>query len=219
MVYGTAKNIVRSTIGDRTLNNTLMTFFLEQGLREIETRGNYYWMVSEKFFNLEVGRTAYNLTSSSDLAITNFKEARYLLAKAPGANRWMPVKIKGLEEIIGMYATNTSGEPKHAAIDNETLYIYPNADKAYNVQFGFFQWTSMPSTGNTGTNEVLTRWPQAAIWAATMHGILYKTKDATAAKPFAELLEGELRKLDEYSANRIRLPDIDRARGQAPAPQ
>lgn len=217
MTYGTAKNIVRDAIGDRNLNNSLMTFFVEQGLREIETRGNFYWMVSTKFFLIDTSRSAYSLTGSSDLALTNFKEARYLLQKAQGTTRWTPVKIKGLEETVSLYTTNATGEPKTAAVDNETLYIFPpKADQAYDMQLGFFQWTSMPSAGNTATNEVLTRWPQAIIWAAAMHGILHKTHDSLAAKPYAELLQSELEKVQTYSDERLRIPDINRMKNAAP---
>ena len=221
MVYGTAKDIVRSNLGDPKLNNNLLTFFMEQGRREVETLGNFYWMVSTKDFILTPSRSAFSLTGATDLALTNFKEARYVLAKAQGTTRWYSLRIKGFEEARIVDPTDKVGPPKIAVVNNITLFIFPpTADTTYDIELGFFQWTLMPTAGNTATDELLTFWPQTAIWAATMVGVLHKTKDALAAKPYADLLQNELAKIQIYSDNRLRIPDIQRAHPQqAQAPQ
>ena len=213
MKYGEAKDHVRDHIGDKDIPTYQLDYFMAQGRRELETRGNFYWMVGIKDWSTIVGQQDYSITGTStgQLGLTNFKEMRFLVARTTGTTRWTPVRQKTFGESLTFYETSKQGIPERVVIENETLYLFPPLpDKTYDMKLFYFQWTSFPTTANLGTDELLTRWPQAVIWGATLHGTLVRTKNLDLAKPYQDLLQMEIDKIQPYSDQRLNLPDIMR---------
>lgn len=175
MVFGEVKDIVRQNLGVDDLPNDVLDFILDSGRRDIEKRGNWYYMVSSADFNLTSTDQTYTLTASP-ISATNFKDIRILLEKESTATMWNEVYMQNEQYVDQVYGTEDDGEPLDAVLVNTVLTIYPIPDAAYNMRMYFWQWTSNPDN-NLTSDELTNRWPELLIYSATAFGSRYLGKD------------------------------------------
>ena len=96
------------------------------------------------------------------------------------------------------------GEPKEAAVDNITLFIFPNPALSYEVRLHAFEWQDNP-TDNVGTSdELMDRFPEALLYGAVAVGTVLQTKDVAMAKPWMDLLNGQLPEIQKYTKQRLK---------------
>ena len=208
MKLGEAKDLVRYFIGKQDLPDHVMTFFMDGGRREVEKRHNLYWMRNKLDFSLVVDQVSYSITSSGSggLNLPNFKDVRIMLTKLSTFTSYSypPVEFFDFEKTDTLYATDDTGETEMAVIDNETLFVFPpKPDKTYDVRFYYWEWIGNPS-GNTLDDELLKRFPEVLLYAATYFGVLSLTKDNTLAAPWLNMMNEEMVKLKRYSDDRAK---------------
>lgn len=230
MKYYEVRDIVRENVGRDKAAQHQLDWSLQQGLREIEKEGNFYWMRAVKTFSLVVNQQGYSITTSTDsgLNIPNYKDARILLVSDQTLDNpdwgevFGPVDIEeaslefadtdtgqpiiwSLDEAV---ATKTQTDPLTAA-SSPSILVWPNLpDKTYSMRLHYFQWTSLPSDTTSQAHEVLLRWPEALIYLATEVLLTSLTKDpqygAVWRQKFANREDGELRKIRRYDKDRAR---------------
>lgn len=198
MLYGEVKDQVRQNLGQDDLPNDVLKYILDSGRREIEKRGNWYYMVTTATWNLTSGDNTYDVTASP-VSATNFKDLRILLEKDPSVTMWAEVYMQNEQYVDQVYATDDEGEPVDAVLVNNVLTLYPpDPDKAYNMKMHYWAWTSNPSN-NLTSDELTTRWPELLILSATAFGKRYLQQDPGQ---YPQLFEQEIDKLTKYQNER-----------------
>jgi hypothetical protein len=211
MVLGQLKDLLRDSLGRRDLPTHLCQFFLDSGRRDIEKSHNFYWMRTVKTWNLTIDQGDYSISTSTSngLNIPAFKDIRILFQKESTDVAWNPVEIKDLDECLQIYSTDSEGAPEAAVIDNDTLSLFPvDPDQAYNMKLLYWQWTSNP-TSNQDTDELLTRWPELLLYAASAFGMQWLTKNPQLVLPFQQMFERESVKVKRYSDDRLMDERVD----------
>lgn len=186
------------------------------GRREIEKTGNYWWMKAIKNWNTIVDQQEYLITGSASggLNIPNWKDERIMLTQDSTLSNpgWDEVYgPKDVEDIELIYATADQGQPEVYTVDGNnddtaSLKVYPpKPNKTYNMRFYYYQWTSNPATA-TGTDALLTRFPESLIYMATSVAMVELTKDPMMGAYWKQLFnnpqDGELRKIKRYNMAR-----------------
>jgi hypothetical protein len=232
------RDIVRENVGRDKLSLHMLNFALEQGLRRIEKAGNFYWMRGTKTWSCVIDQQGYNITNSTSggLNLPNFKDTRILLVSDQTLTNPDWDEVFGPEDIeeIGLeFADTDTGMPVVFTMDEDTItgtledptgttvpkiLLWPNKpDKTYSMRLHYFQWTSLPTDVTTDNHEVLVRWPEALIYAATGEGILAAMKDPQLAtywfnrfdNPSNRMDPGELTKIKRYSQERMQSSRIE----------
>ena len=222
------KDIVRENVGRDKASPHMLDWALDEGLREIEKTGNYYWMRAVKTWSAVVDQQAYSLTtsSSSGLNIPKYKDARIMLTSDQTLSNpdWDEVFGPIDMEDIGLQfadtdegmpvawtldeatSTGTLEDPNTAATAPSILLYPPKPDKTYSMRLHYFQWTSLPTATTSSAHEILLRWPEALIFTATSHLLTSITKDPQYGtywmQKFTDKREGELQKIVRYNRQR-----------------
>ena len=232
------RDIVRENVGRDKLAKHMLDYALDQGLRRIEKAANFYWMRAVKTWSCVVNQQAYSITTStsSGLNLPNFKDERILLVSDQTLTNPDWDEVFGPEDMedLGLeFADTDTGMPVVHAISESTttgtlsdlagstsdqILLYPPLpDKTYSMRLHYFQWTSLPTDVTTETHEVLKRWPEALIYAATGEGILAAMKDPQLAtywfnrfdNPTNRMDPGELTKMKRYNQERLQSSRIE----------
>lgn len=203
MTLGEAKDVVRDNLGRGDIPPAQMNFIMGAARRMIEKRENHYWMVGDADglgFNLSSGDPDYTI-SASPISLTDFKDIEALFFKATTETVWTPLESREGKEMNLQYATDDEGPPEFYSEELGILTIYPTPDAIYNMLLRYWKWTSNPSA-DTSTDELLTRWPEVLIWAASSYGLKVLNKSPEMATPFDALYEDEMQKLHRYNTER-----------------
>ena len=199
------QDVVRELVGRENLKDHMMTFAMDSGLREIEKRINAWWMRRRIDFTATDGNQFYLIRSaaSGGLNIPNYKDIVMLLSKSTTDTLWERVLITEFDVAEQIYATDSTGEPQMAVIDNDRITLFPpDPDATWNMRMYYWQYTNLPTDDTSDDHEVLRFWPETLIYAATMHLTQYITKDVQMAAPYSGLFEAEFKKLDRYNKDR-----------------
>lgn len=226
------RDIVRENVGRDKLSLHMLNYAMETGLRRLEKAGNFYWMRGVKTWSTVVNQQAYPITvaTSGGLNIPNFKDNRILLTSDQTLSNPDWDEVFGpidMEEAGLEFADTDTGMPIIYAIDEDVatgtldnpvgttgprILLYPTLpDKTYSMRLHYYQWTSLPTDVTLETHEVLKRWPEALIYAATAAGIEAAMKDPQLATYWwmkfnnpANLSDpGELTKIKRYNTDRM----------------
>lgn len=208
MDMGGIKDVVRELVERFNVPNHILTYALDRGRREIEKRGNFYWMSvsTPKDWDTIDGQQDYSVTTSGSggLNLPTFKDARALGSKDTGTNDTAYVEVDmdpPLEELMFTYATDDTGQPEVAILENTTLKLYPpDPDQVWNMRLYYWQWTANP-TANSGTEELTDRWPEALIYGATM-AVHETKKDLAGALYWQKMMEQEIIKIKRHNQDR-----------------
>ncbi len=221
------RDIVRENVGRDKISEHLLKFSLDEGLRNVEKTGNYWWMRATKTWNCIINQQAYDMTDATNggLNIPNFKDFRILLTQDQTLSNpdwdevFGPIDIEecGLE-----FADTDTGMPVIYCLDESTttgtneastskLLVWPpNPDKIYNMRLHYYQWTSLPTDITLDTHDILRRFPEALIYAATEVGVVAAMKDPQMGiywhskfdNPQSKTDPGELIKIKRYNRDR-----------------
>ena len=187
------KDIVWDHFGRVGFPSTMLDRALEGGRREVEQAGNFWWMRTTKEWSLTVGTNEYPLLVSTGVGLNlpNYKDLRALKWKESGDVDWEPIDVghMALEEAEEAYSTDEEGSPEIGVIDNVTLILFPpEPDLAYNMKMWLYQYTAFPSTGDTGSDELTNKFPDALVYASLAWGYEQQLKDPQGANYWRELL-------------------------------
>lgn len=219
------RDIVRENVGRDKASEHLLKWALDQGLREIEKRGNYYWMRAVKTWSAVVNQQAYSVTTSSSggLNLPNFKDTRILLASdqtLPNPS-WDevagPIDMEdagiafadtdqGFPQAWGLSESTTTAASPDPLSSTQLLLYPPKPDKTYSLRLHYYQWTSLPTATTSSAHEVLVRWPEALIYLATEAALQSITKDPQYGRIWRDKFEdpksGEWQKIVRYDRDR-----------------
>ena len=202
------QDLLRSKLGVPDIDPFVLKYILAQGRRELETRGNYYYMVGgPKDHTLTISTQSYSLTSSSGtgLGITNYKDKRSLFIKDVAGTQYIQLPIGSWVSSIEEMPT-TSAKPQAAVIENDTIYFLPTPDAAYPVRLLYFNWTTNPAD-ITSTDELFTRWPDAILYASIMAGKRFLTQGKDQASEWEGMMKDQISLLKKFTKSRIGEPD------------
>lgn len=200
---GALKDLLQEMLGNVELSLEMTNFLLGSGLREIEKRVNAYWMTVTTDFNLTPNTPSYSITGSP-ISRTAFKEIYFASWRVNGTSKWNPLPHRGYEVLNNQFDAAEAGEPKACAVDNVTLFIFPNPTLNYQVRLHNFEWTALPVDNVTAATEVMARFPEALLYGATMVGTVLLTKSEESGKPWANLLNAQIPTIQKASDDRIK---------------
>ena len=196
MKFYEVKDIIREHFSRFNFPTKMLSLSLQYGRQQIEAAGNFWWMKSEKDFNLVVNQATYSITTldtnSSGLNLPKFKDARALIYKKSTDVRYGQVTLgkSDKEELDLFYDTDDAGPPEEAIINDTSLIIYPpEPDLAYNMRLYFYQWTENPSS-NLGEDDLTKFFPMALVYSSLVWGYEMELKDLASSQYYKTLLEG-----------------------------
>jgi hypothetical protein len=210
MTLGEVKDQVREHFGRIGWPTTELNFALGSARRDIEKYSNFYWMRDVTTFDLADGTQTYAIGSALAVNEANFKDARALHVKETGDTVWTEVELGTvtLEEAFLMFPTDEETMPLLAVLDNATLYMFPTPDKTYNAKLFHWNWTSNPSAGNTGSDELTERFPEALIYGALIWGFDQFDKAHEQADKYRALFAQEVAKIHRHAIERERMDRV-----------
>ena len=204
---GQFKDLLQETLGGAELSLEMVNFLLASGRREIEKRVNAYWMTVTTDFQLNINQSSY-LISAAPITRPAFKDIFFVSWRSPGTMRsnekWNDVPHKSFQLLNNQFDPSETGAPKACAVDNLNLVFFPIPLLAYQIRLHAFEWTANPTDNVGAPNELMDRFPEALLYAATMTGTLLLTKDPAMAKPWADLFTGEIAAVQAYTNQRIK---------------
>src|SRR5689334_11747142 len=165
MTLGEVKDIVREHFGRTNWPTYMLDVALSSARRDVEKFENFYWMRSSVTFNTVASTQSYALISGS-INKPNFKDLRALHVKQTGDTLYTGAAVGELtrEAAFLIHPSDEENMPLAAVVDNTTLYLFPTPDQIYNMKLYHWEWTSNPSAGNTGSDELTSRFPEALIY-------------------------------------------------------
>ena len=205
MTVSEIQDVIRDLVGRENIADNMMTYALQGGLREIEKRSNFWWMRGNLEFDATDNNQFYLLrtAASGGLNLPNYKDLMMLLSKDPSNTLWHRVEVTEFDIAEQVYATDSTGEPQMAVIDNDRITLFPpDPNQTWDMKLYYWQYTSLPTDDTSDDHETLRFWPEALIYAATTQLNLYITKDQAIAAPYQALFEAEYKKLDRYNKDR-----------------
>lgn len=210
------KDVVREHVGRDRVNEVILDFCLQRGLRELEKRENWYWMEASQVFDIHEDQQEYSI--ANDLQIDDYKDADLLLVSDRSQTNPAWCEVVGPEMISSTksnFAETDSATPAFWSLreenDDPTIILWPpNPDQDYRGDFHYFHWTALPADSKSSNHEVLRRWPEALIYLATEQAILVATKDVEQAtfwrlqfdNPADQHMGSELKKMKLYQQER-----------------
>ena len=201
---GQFKDLLQETLGNVELSLEMTDFLLASGRREIEKRVNVYWMTQTTDFQLIPNQASYTI-SAAPISRSAFKDIFFVSYRIFGSNsKWTDVPQRGFQILNNQFEPGEPGTPKACAVDNLSLIFFPLPLLAYQIRLHAFEWTTNPTDNVTTGDELMTRFPEAMLYAATMTGTLLFTKDQAMAKPWADLFVAEIPAIQKYSNQRIK---------------
>jgi hypothetical protein len=204
MTYGEIKDVVREHFGRIGWPTTMLDVALLSARRDIEKTGNFYWMRDATTFNTVASTASYAIGSGSAINEANFKDARALHAKESSDTVWSEVSlgVVSQEEAALMFPTDEESFPLIAVLDNATITLYPTPDDVYNMKLWHWNWTAAPTAGNTGTDELTNRFPEALIYGALVWGSDQFEKNHPEADRWRGLVAMEIQKIHKHNFER-----------------
>jgi len=202
MVLGDIKEVVRTTIGKRDIEPVILNYIIESGRRDIEKENNWYYMRKSANLTLVVGQQAYTVQSGGDINEANFKDTRIYMYRHPSSNRFYEIPSGDRNQLDLQYTTTDSWAPCGYTMDDEagvmSLLIYPpSPDLAYVTKLLYYAWSANPSA-DTGTDELIARWPELLIYSSIAQGYRIVTKEEELSTPWDSKMQLELAKLKRY---------------------
>jgi len=219
------RDVVREHVGRDKLSDPMLDWCVRRGLREIEKHGNFYWMETNKIFEIIDGQQEYVL---SDFGMQDFKASEVLLATDRTETDPKPFEIVGPEMIQDTkpnFTETEEGQPAFFTIredgdtthDQPSILLYPPLpDQNYRAQWFYFRWTELPIDARSDSHEVLRRWPEALIYLATEQAMIVSTKDLEAGVFWKSLfinpnpiVNSEYKRIKQYHEQRHQRQRID----------
>ena len=201
---GQFKDLLQETLGGVELSLEMTNFLLASGRREIEKRVNTYWMTVTTDFLIEPNQASYAF-ASAPISRTAFKDIYFVSYREFQTNaKWNPVPHRSLQVLTNQFAPTAVGYPHACAVDGLSLVFFPLPMLGYQIRLHAFEWTTNPTDNVTAADELMARFPEAMLYAATMTGTLLMTKDQAMAKPWADLFVAEIPAIQKYSDQRIK---------------
>lgn len=202
MVLGDIKEVILRTLGKRDLEPVLLEYILESGRRAIEKENNWYYMKKTLSFTLTIDQQEYSVASGGDVNEANFKQSRMLMQRDPSETRFYEVVAGDRSQLDLEYSTGDSWAPEAFVIDENNgttkLFLYPpKPDKAYVMRWLVYTWTSNPSS-DTGTDELVSRWPELLTYSSLAQGFRIVTKDEQLAGVWDQKMALEMQNLKRY---------------------
>jgi len=212
MTISEAMDITRSLCGKPDVDPLLLRFAMDEGRREIERLGNYYWMAQKIALNLFEDVQEYSITTASGngFDLSDFKIHRYAFMKAESASddsdvEWYKLPIGSHSDAMDVAQSDDEGRPEAASIENTTFFCYPTPDQVYDLQFFYFGWTTNASD-ITDTDELFTRWPMMIIAAALSVLVPLVTKNKEDAAFWLKMRDDEIEKAKDFTNKRLGEP-------------
>jgi hypothetical protein len=207
MTYGEVKDVVREHFGRFGWTTLMLEHGLESARRDIEKFSNFYWMRDTATFNTVADTQTYAIGSGLAVDEANFKDIRALHVKESTDTVWSEIDVgkHTLEEAFLMFPTDETDFPLLAVLDNATLNFFPTPDDAYNVKMFFYQWTDFPTAGNTGSDELTSRFPEALIYGALVWGCEQYEKNHPDADRWRAQFAQEVAKIHRHALERERM--------------
>jgi hypothetical protein len=139
------------------------------------------------------------------LLLPDWKDSRILLVQDSTLAHPFWDEVEGpkiAENFVPRYATDDTGMPRYwykdeANTDVTLKLLPPDPDKAYDMRWYYWNWTSLPTDVSSDDHEVLMRWPEALIYLATEQGLIIKTKDIQAGAFWRSLYKNPSRTIDD----------------------
>lgn len=211
------RDIVREHVGRNRLTTPVLAWCIERALREIEKTDNFYWMEATKSFSLVINQASYSIytSTSSGLNIPNYKDARVLFMSDSSESDPIWSVLAGPEQIEIVRPAFTDADDGIPVVwtiaetntDLSLLVWPPKPDKAYAMVLHYYNWTTLPTSVVASTHEVLLRWPEALIYAATEQAMIIANKDLQAGMFWRKMYEAEAVKIKRYHDDRVQ-PDF-----------
>src|SRR5690349_13088559 len=204
MTLGEVKDIVREHFGRTNWPTYMLDVALGSARRDIEKFENFYWMRDFTTFDTVASTQSYAIGSALAINEANFKDIRALHIKESSDTLWTEVEVgvMTLEEAFLIHPTDEEDLPLLAVLDNTTLYLFPTPDQVYNCKLWHWSWTSNPSAGNTGSDELTSRFPEALIYGAIVWGYEQFDKNSADADRYRAMFGRELQKLHAHNIER-----------------
>ena len=135
--------------------------------------------------------------------LPNYKDVRFLLSKDTSSKTYDRVEVSNFEVAWDIYATDSTGQPEMAVVDNDTISLFPpDPDQTWDMRLYHWEFTSVPTDQTSDNHAILRRFPEALIYAAAVQLILASTHDVEQAAPYQSLFDAEFRRLDRYNKDR-----------------
>src|SRR5262245_2451147 len=112
MTISEAMDVVRALCGKPDVDPVLLRFAMDEGRREIERKGNYYWMASIVSKALVTSQSSYAiLTSGSNgFNLSSFKAVRYVFQRATsGGTTWILLPVGSHAAALAGASTTATG--------------------------------------------------------------------------------------------------------------
>lgn len=106
---------------------------------------------------------------------TNFAEPIRMVLTS---GNYTTLEIVGNLEIAQLRAnaSNTLGRPQFYAINDQAIEVFPSPDGDYTIELVYYE--TLTPLANTGTNWLLTYYPDAYLYGACLHSAPYLAEDA-----------------------------------------
>jgi hypothetical protein len=192
------KDIVRGHLENTAFPTPYLDLALSGGRREVEKAGNFWWMKATKTFTATTDTNTYAITTAgtNKLNLPNFKDIRRLFWKTTTSTAWAEAYTgdSSIDELELAYATDSTGAPEAAAVDNTDLVLFPTPDQAYSMKMFHWEWTSNPAS-NLATDDLVGFFPEALIYGSLVWAYEIRLKDFEGASYWRTLLKGEIVKV------------------------
>lgn len=152
--------------------------------------------------------------------LPGYKEVRAILVKSDTDNGWVDVTVGNIprNQVDSRFSFDDSGPPSLVIIENFNLYVYPpRPDKRYSLYTYYYGWTSNPKS-NLATDELISRFPEALIYASLAWAYELELKDMQGATYWRQLLGGqptqvgvggEIAKIKRHNFHRMRQDNMN----------
>jgi len=210
MTFGEIKDLVRDHIGRTDIPPHQMKYFMDSARRLIEKEQHWYWMEAQDTWSTVVGQAEYaiTVTAGGGLNLPAYKDVKTLYEKTTTSSLWTEVEITDFQQARPQWSVDDTGEPEKAVFQNLSIFLFPPLpDAIYDMMMDYWQWTDNPASNNL-TDELCTRFPELLIYAATMFGTKFLTKNPEEYGPWQTQFAEELKRVarfdnDRHGAERI----------------
>lgn len=194
------KDRVRAHLGEFDIPDWQLTQALDHGRKEIENRVNAYWMRKGPIdVNYTIAQQRYNIVT--DLGITDFKDLRLTMNKELSQNVYEEVPTDlDFEQTELLYATDDTGLPEVAVLDDDDMVFYPIPDAADDMRIFYWAYTANPTSNvSSAADPLIDRFPDALVYAADMYGAREVLRDFAKAQAWEEQLAQEIVAIEQAS--------------------
>jgi len=209
MTISEAMDVVRALCGKPDVDPILVRFAMDEGRREIERRGNYYWMSVGVDLAVFEDQYIYPITTAVDAGfnLPDYKLSRYAFIKRSDSSGipWSMLPIGSHASMVDIHNFDAEGQPDAASVDNATMYLSPIPNTLYDVALFYFAWTTNDDD-ITATDELFTQWPMLIISSALAVLIPMLTKNKEDAAFWMSTRDDEIKKAKDFTNARLGEP-------------